>query len=93
MNSNVSATNSFDNVRVRSRGDLRNASSTLDPNFADTGNFYATSQTLLSPELAIVWGPWFFQSEWPEVGSTGPRSKCRESAEFDWDKSTCKADM
>ncbi len=64
MNTNVSATTSFDNVRVRSRGDLRTVSSTLDPNFADTGNFYATSQTLIDPELAIVWGPWFFQSEY-----------------------------
>jgi len=28
------------------------------------GNFYATSQTLINPELAIVWGPWLIQSEY-----------------------------
>jgi phosphate-selective porin OprO/OprP len=64
FNTNVSATTGFDNVRVRSRGVLRNAASTLDPNFADTGNFYAESQTVLDPELAVVWGPWFIQSEY-----------------------------
>ncbi len=53
-----------DNVRVRSRGELRNASSTLDPNFADTGNFFAKSQGLICPEMAIVWGPWLIQAEW-----------------------------
>jgi phosphate-selective porin OprO/OprP len=60
----VSATTGFANVRVRSRGDLRNASSTLDPNYADTGNFYATSQFLLDPEFAVIWGPWLFQGEY-----------------------------
>lgn len=56
-----------DNVRVRSRGELRNASSTLDPNFADTGNFFAKSQGLICPEMAIVWGPWLIQAEWVRV--------------------------
>ncbi len=59
----AAATNG-DNVRVRSRGDIRNASSTLDPNFADTGNFFAKSQGVLCPEMAIVWGPWLFQAEY-----------------------------
>lgn len=52
------------NIRVRSRGDLRNGSSTLDPNFADTGNFYATNQVLMCPEFAMVWGPWLVQAEY-----------------------------
>lgn len=64
LNDNVSATTGFANVRVRSRGALRNSASTLDPNYADTGNFYATSQFLLDPELAVVWGPWLIQSEY-----------------------------
>ena len=64
FNNNVSSITAFDNVRIRSRGVLRNAASTLDPNFADTGNFYATSQTLIDPELAIVYGPWLIQSEY-----------------------------
>jgi phosphate-selective porin OprO/OprP len=64
FNKNVSATTAFDNVRVRSQGDLRNAASTLDPNFADTGNFYATSQVVLNPELAFQWGPLLVQAEY-----------------------------
>lgn len=64
FNQSLTSTTAFDNVRVRSRGVLRNAASTLDPNFADTGNFYATSQTLLNPEFACVWGPWLFQAEY-----------------------------
>lgn len=64
LNDGVSATTGFDNVRIRSRGDLRNASSTLDPNYADTGNFYATSQTLIDPELVVQLGPFLFQTEY-----------------------------
>lgn len=64
FNKNVSGTTGFDNVRVRSRGVLRNAASTLDPNFADTGNFYAASQTLINPEIAINWGPLLIQGEY-----------------------------
>lgn len=64
FNNNVSKTTAFDNVRLRSRGDLRNAASALDPNYADTGNFYATSQVLIDPELAVVFGPWLFQAEY-----------------------------
>jgi phosphate-selective porin OprO/OprP len=64
FNKNVSAQTGFDNVRLRSRGDLRNAVSTLDPNFADTGNFYATSQVLIDPEIAVIYGPWMLQGEY-----------------------------
>jgi phosphate-selective porin OprO/OprP len=64
FNKNVSATTAFDNVRVRSQGDLRNAVSILAPNFADTGNFYATSQVVLNPELAFQWGPFLLQAEY-----------------------------
>jgi phosphate-selective porin OprO/OprP len=60
---NVNGTTGFDNIRVRSRGDLRNAASTLDPNYADTGNFYAQSQFLFNPEIAFQWGPLLVQSE------------------------------
>ena len=52
------------NVRIRSRGDLRLTASTLDPNFADTGNFYATGQGLVNPEIAVVWGPLLIQAEY-----------------------------
>ncbi|MCE9524643.1 MAG: OprO/OprP family phosphate-selective porin [Planctomycetales bacterium] len=61
---NPAATQAGDNVRVRSRGDLRNTSSVLDPNFADTGNFFANNQVLLNPEIAIVAGPWLIQAEY-----------------------------
>ncbi|HTI49653.1 MAG TPA: porin [Planctomycetaceae bacterium] len=64
FNDNPSPSAAFENIRVRSRGDLRNAASTLDPNYVDTGNFYATSQTLINPELAIVYGPLLIQGEY-----------------------------
>jgi phosphate-selective porin OprO/OprP len=51
------------NVRVRSRGEIRTTASALDPNFADTGNFYATGQGLINPELAINWGSLLIQAE------------------------------
>lgn len=63
------------NVRIRARGDLRNPASTLDPNFVDTGNFYALGQNLICPEMAIVWGPWLFQAEYEAVWMTGASSK------------------
>jgi phosphate-selective porin OprO/OprP len=74
LNTNVSATTGFDNVRVRSRGDLRNAASTLDPNFADTGNFYAISQTVLDPEVAFQWGPLLVQAEYTTSWFRGARA-------------------
>jgi phosphate-selective porin OprO/OprP len=52
------------NVRIRSRGDIRNIPSVLPPNYVDTGNFYATSQGLIDPEIALVWGPWLVQAEY-----------------------------
>lgn len=52
------------NIRIRARGDIRNIPSTLPPNFADTGNFYATDQLLLNPEIALVYGPWLLQVEY-----------------------------
>ena len=51
------------NVRVRSRGEIRTTASALDPNFADTGNFYATGQGLIDPEIAINWGSLLIQAE------------------------------
>lgn len=73
-NSNVTAQTGFDNVRIRSRGLLRTESSTLDPNFADTGNFYAVSQTLVNPEIALQLGPWLFQSEYTASWFNGARA-------------------
>ncbi|WP_157605329.1 OprO/OprP family phosphate-selective porin [Schlesneria paludicola] len=62
------------NVRLRSRGDLRIASATVTPNFTDTGNFFATGQSLIDPELAVVWGPWTFQAEYTAGWFNGARS-------------------
>lgn len=73
FNQDVGAIQGFDNVRVRSRGLLRNAASTLDPNYADTGNFYATGQALINPEIAVMWGPWLFQSEYTASWFNGAR--------------------
>lgn len=74
FNTGITATQGFDNVRIRSRGDLRNAASTLDPNFADTGNFYAVSQTLLDPELAFQYGPLLVQAEYTTSWFRGARA-------------------
>jgi len=73
FNDNVSATTGFDNVRLRSRGDLRNVSATLDPNYADTGNFYATSQLMIDPELVVQVGPFLFQSEYTSTWFYGAK--------------------
>lgn len=62
------------NVRLRSRGDLRIVSATLTPNFVDTGNFFAEGQTMIDPELAIVWGPWTFQTEYTAGWFNGART-------------------
>lgn len=59
----IPAANQGTNIRVRSRGDLRNASSVLDPNYADTGNFFTQGQTMICPELAIQLGPLLLRSE------------------------------
>ncbi len=64
LNTEEASYTNGDNVRVRDRGQLRNASSTLDPNYADTGNFFAKSQGVVCPEFAFLWGPLLIQSEW-----------------------------
>ena len=53
-----------DNIRLRTRGDLRNTTAQLVPNTTDTGNFYATGQGVLDAELAVQWGPLLVQGEW-----------------------------
>lgn len=64
FNRSLNPQNDETNIRIRSRGDLRNASSTLDPNYADTGNFFATSQVLLDPELVVQLGPLLLRTEY-----------------------------
>jgi phosphate-selective porin OprO/OprP len=64
FNTNTSATQGFDNVRLRSRGDLRNVSSQLCPAYADTGNFFTQAQTMFDPEFALQWGSFMVQAEW-----------------------------
>ncbi len=65
-------------TRFRTRGSLRNGPGAVNPVFADTGTFFADSQSLISPELALVWGPWLFQAEYtgawvPDAfGNTAP---------------------
>ncbi|HEY4259426.1 MAG TPA: porin, partial [Schlesneria sp.] len=44
FNNQLNGANQGANIRLRSRGDLRNAASTLTPNYADTGNFFADNQ-------------------------------------------------
>ena len=67
FNTQLSAFQAGTNVRIRSRGELRSTSSTLDPNFADTGNFFANDQTLFCPELALQWGSLLIQAEYQKV--------------------------
>lgn len=64
FDTSLAASQNGENVRVRSRGDLRIVTGTITPNFADTGNFFALGQTMLNPEFAVVWGPWTFQGEY-----------------------------
>lgn len=55
------------NVRVRSRASLRNGPGPLNPNLADTnfaGRLFADNQTLIAPEIALVYGPWLWQAEY-----------------------------
>lgn len=63
------------NVRIRTRGDLRNTSSTLDPNYTDTGNFYAESQTVLCPEAVVQWGSLLLQAEWEKAYMGGAAAR------------------
>lgn len=53
-----------DRLRIRSRGSLRNGPGPLNPVFADTGNFNCDSQGLIGGEVALVYGPWLWQSEY-----------------------------
>lgn len=64
MNRSLSAQDNGTNIRIRSRGDLRNASSTIDPNYADTGNFYAENQLLFDPELVVQYGSLLLRAEY-----------------------------
>lgn len=55
------------NLRLRSRPSLRNGPGPLNPTIADTnfsGRLFADSEVLLAPELAVVNGPWLFQTEY-----------------------------
>jgi phosphate-selective porin OprO and OprP len=55
------------NVRVRSRASLRNGPGPLNPILADTnfaGRLFAENETLLAPEIALVYGPWLWQAEY-----------------------------
>jgi phosphate-selective porin OprO/OprP len=53
-----------DNIRLRTRGEIRNGPNQLTPNYTDTGNFYATGQGVLNAEMAVQWGPVLVQGEW-----------------------------
>jgi phosphate-selective porin OprO and OprP len=64
FNDNLNSATGLTNVRVRSRGNLRNAASTLNPNYADTGNFFADGQFLVCPELVAQYGPLLLRSEY-----------------------------
>jgi phosphate-selective porin OprO/OprP len=64
FNTDLPASQAGENIRIRSRGDLRNAAATLDPNYLDTGNFFTTSQFLINPELIGQFGPWLFRTEY-----------------------------
>jgi phosphate-selective porin OprO/OprP len=74
FDTDLAANQNGDNVRLRSRGDLRIVSATLTPNFADTGNFYATSQEMIDPEFAVVWGPLTVQAEYTAGWFNGART-------------------
>ena len=74
FNTDLGSNQTGENVRIRNRGDLRIASSTLTPNFADTGNFFALGQTLIDPELAIVWGPITIKAEYTAGWFNGART-------------------
>lgn len=50
-------------LRFRTRS-LRNGPSNLSTIYADTGNFHAEGQYIGGAELAGVYGPWSFMSEW-----------------------------
>ena len=74
FNTDLQVTQNGQNIRLRSRGDLRIDSATLTPNFADTGNFFTQGQTLIDPEIAVVWGPWTLQAEYTSSWFNGART-------------------
>ena len=74
FNTDLAITQLGQNVRLRTRGDLRIDSATLTPNYGDTGNFFAQGQTLIDPEIAVVWGPWTLQAEYNAGWFNGART-------------------
>jgi len=62
------------NIRIRARPNIRNVASTLTPNVVDTGNFYASNQFLLDPEVAFVYGPLTIQAEYEHCQLAGARA-------------------
>ena len=51
-------------LRIRSRGSLRNGPGALNPIFADSGTFTTNTQDLYAAELAMVLGSFQLQSEY-----------------------------
>ena len=51
-------------LRIRSRGSLRNGPGALNPIFADSGTFTTNSQDLYAAEMALVLGSFQLQSEY-----------------------------
>jgi len=64
FNTQLNGNMNGDNVRIRARGDVRNTDSVLGPNFADTGNFYATGQNVIDPEFAVQLGSLLIRGEY-----------------------------
>jgi len=52
-----------DQMRIRTRGSLRNGPAAYDPVFADTGVFLGNSQDLMAAEASLVLGSFQVQSE------------------------------
>lgn len=50
-------------VRYKARDALRNGPDGLTTTLVNTGFFNSQNQLLLTPEAAVVWGPWLFQAE------------------------------
>ena len=74
FNVDVPAQQNGDNVRVRSRGDMRLTPRQIVGNYADTGNFFATDQAILDPEFALVYGPLTLQAEYAAGWFYGART-------------------
>jgi phosphate-selective porin OprO and OprP len=86
FNTELSPNMNGDNIRLRTRGDLRNTTSQLTPNYTDTGNFYATGQGVLDPEIAIQWGSLLIQAEfcmcWMENAATQQGGRALHNAAY-----------